>query len=111
MNQVEQHRVTAEYLQDQGLSLTFPARFFAKVRITESCWFWTAYRMPSGYGMIGRRGHGNQNGMELAHRASWILHFGPIPDGMFVLHDCPGGDCPWCINPGQSCKTNIPSGI
>lgn len=31
-----------------------------------------------------------------AHRASWIIHFGDIPDGMFVLHKC---DNKRCSNP------------
>lgn len=34
-----------------------------------------------------------------AHRASWILFKGPIPDGMNVLHVCPGGAIPYCVNP------------
>lgn len=33
---------------------------------------------------------------ERAHRTSWILHNGKIPDGMFVLHKC---DVRNCINP------------
>ena len=31
-----------------------------------------------------------------AHRASWIVHNGPIPARMHVLHRC---DMPPCINP------------
>lgn len=35
----------------------------------------------------------------LAHRFSWILANGKIPDNLSVLHNCPGGDNPACVNP------------
>lgn len=55
------------------------------------CWLWAA----STYGEYG------QFAIELhyaigAHRASWLLHNGPIPDGLFVLHKC---DVKICVNP------------
>lgn len=34
-----------------------------------------------------------------AHRLSWIIHNGPIPDGLWVLHNCPEGDNPACVRP------------
>lgn len=33
------------------------------------------------------------------HRVAWELKNGPIPTGRLVLHNCPGGDNPLCINP------------
>lgn len=76
------------------------ARFWPKVdrRDPNGCWVWTAksqYRSGSlRYGMF-------WNGLRYlgAHVASWEIHYGPVPDGACVLHNCPGGDNPLCVNP------------
>lgn len=70
-------------------------RFWAKVRKGEGCWEWTAYKMRNGYGTIARDG-GRLAGKDFAHRVSWVLHNGPIPDGMYVCHRC---DNPGCVRP------------
>lgn len=56
------------------------------------CWIWTGSKLESGYGMVRcEQGHYIR-----VHRASWIVHRGPIPDGLLVCHRC---DVPLCINP------------
>ena len=73
--------------------MEFAERFWAKVAKGDGCWEWTA-ATRNGYGVIGAGGH---SGPALyAHRASWVLHFGPIPSGMHVLHHC---DNPRCVRP------------
>lgn len=71
-------------------------RFEARVEPepNSGCWLWTAATEAFGYGVIGRGGRGQGNA--LAHRASWELHRGPIPEGTCVLHRC---DNPPCVNP------------
>lgn len=69
-------------------------RFWSKVEKTDGgCWLWQAARISGGYGVMGIRG-GQRN--VLAHRFSWELHRGPIPDEFFVCHRC---DNPSCVRP------------
>ncbi len=55
------------------------------------CWVWTAARLPNGYG---RLGFGRST--RLAHRVSWNIHFGEIPEGILVMHRC---DRTFCVRP------------
>lgn len=72
-------------------------RLLARVEITTSgCWEFQGSRSEKGYGRIGSGSLANQT--ILAHRASWLVHKGDIPLGMFVLHHC---DNPPCINPAH----------
>lgn len=60
------------------------------------CWLWTAYIQKSwGYGVFGIKRNG-KDGTVLAHRHSWFLVNGEVPDGMLVCHSC---DNPRCVNP------------
>jgi len=54
------------------------------------CINWIGYKIKSGYGRItiSRTQH-------LAHRLSWQINIGPIPNGIDVLHKC---DNPSCVN-------------
>lgn len=74
-------------------------RFWLKIKKTDSCWLWIGGCFSNGYGQIGS-GPGCQQKL-LAHRVSWEMHFGEIPDGMEVCHNCPGGDNPRCVNPAH----------
>lgn len=69
-------------------------RFWSKVKKTPSCWLWIGSKDKKGYGNFRVDGK-----LTKTHRFSWQLANGAIPTGMHVLHNCPGGDNPSCINP------------
>jgi len=85
-----------------GLSSKDVDRFWVKVRKSaHGCWEWTASRfggkgkrLYGQYSLTGRNGTSNQ----YAHRVSWEMANGPIPDGLSVLHKCDNGIC---VNPAH----------
>jgi hypothetical protein len=66
--------------------LTMRERFFARVNVAGNCDCW-AFGKYAGYGRF--MGYA-------AHRVSYAMHFGQIPDGMVIGHKC---DNPKCVNP------------
>jgi len=72
--------------------MTDRERFLSHVDKSSPCWTWTANKDAKGYGRF--RFHGRQSFH--AHRASYVLFVGPIPDGSLVLHRC---DNPSCVRP------------
>lgn len=58
-----------------------------------ACWTWTGV-CRRGYGIIER--HDDTERVLLAHRVSWTIANGAIPDGLLVCHKC---DNPPCVNP------------
>ena len=95
-------------------------RFWAKVQKTETCWLWTGFKTPQGYGrfwMASRLSPRGQRGI-MAHRYSYIQIYGAIPLELQLDHLCRNrlcvnhkhlevvsqtinilrGDCPSAIN-------------
>lgn len=73
-------------------------RFWEKVnkRSDNECWEWLGAKtlVRKAY-----YGHMRFEGKERkAHRISWTIAFGSIPDGLFVLHKC---DNSICVNPNH----------
>lgn len=61
------------------------------------CWLWRGGRTPSGYGTFSWRENGRVRGTP-AHRRSFELFVGPIPDGYEIDHLCSN---PPCVNPAH----------
>ena len=57
----------------------------------DGCWTWGGSLHKKGYGLWGFRGK-----IHKAHRISYRIHKGRIPDGLCVCHAC---DNPPCVNP------------
>ena len=84
-------RSCARRAQVWGESLT--TYFWKTVVKTDGCWLWQRAKTGGGYGQLARKGF-----RCMAHRYSWELHFGPIPEGLCVCHHC---DNPRCVNPAH----------
>lgn len=86
-----------ERLTDEERANVEP-RFMDKIQPepTSGCWLWGS-TMTKGYGQIrvGKKSVGTLR-YGSAHRVSYTLFRGPIPDGMQVCHRC---DNPACVNP------------
>jgi hypothetical protein len=68
--------------------------FVSKVIIANDCWLWTGTIDVYGYG----RHPLDFNGQVLAHRTSYIVHVGPIRDGLEIDHICRVRSC---VNPAH----------
>lgn len=69
------------------------ARFWRKLDKSGDCWPWIGEKSPEGYGQM-TTPYGNIR----AHRLSWTIANGKIPDGLLVCHTC---DNPPCVNPAH----------
>lgn len=71
---------------------SFTSRFLAKVNKTGECWLWTGATTSAGYGHM----WDGEGGQILAHRASYLIHLGPIPENRDLDHLCRNRRC---VNP------------
>jgi hypothetical protein len=77
---------------------TTEERFWRFVQKTEGCWIWIGTsKTKKGYGMLQKIGGSKGHGIT-AHRLSYQIHKGEIPEGMVVMHSC---DNPSCVNPAH----------
>jgi hypothetical protein len=74
------------------MNKTIDQRFWSHVQKTDSCWIWIGKtNKVNGYGSFGANGESYY-----AHRFSYEITKGPIPNGLNVCHTC---DNPACVNP------------
>lgn len=73
--------------------MTLQERFWQKVRKTDNCWLWEGATLPNGYGQFN-----DEDKLSYAHRVSYRLTYGLIPEGKLVCHRC---DVRNCVNPAH----------
>lgn len=73
--------------------------FLNKIAFAPSgCWNWTGAKLEAGYGKFSVKatnGNGNRPA-SFAHRISYMVFTGPIPDGLTIDHLCKNKSC---VNP------------
>lgn len=69
------------------------ARFWSYVSKTGTCWLWTGTMHKKGYGQFW-----DGSAIVGAHRASYVLLVGPIPESLTIDHLC---RVPACVNPAH----------
>jgi hypothetical protein len=77
----------------RGSPLIDRLRELAPAGDPKECWNWTGTIHYSGYGWLQYKG--DQKG---AHVWAYIEAYGPVPEGLMVLHSC---DNRPCVNPGH----------
>jgi hypothetical protein len=85
----DRRRFCSQPCADKSRSRPFEQRFWERVQRGDGCWIWTGF-VPAdpGYGRIWKNGRN-----EGAHRISYEIAYGPIPDGMSVCHRCDNRAC------------------
>lgn len=66
-------------------------RFLKFLPLPDGCWEWKGHRDAWGYGQFKHKGTAAK-----AHRVSYELFVGPIPEGLVLMHKC---DNPKCVRP------------
>lgn len=74
-------------------SVSLVDRFLAKVRESDGCWHWEASKSRLGYARILVDGK-----VHLAHRVSFVLFIGEIPENKEIDHICGNRGC---VNPSH----------
>src|SRR5271166_838027 len=81
--------VRPEHLEAQSIEV----RFWSSIgERGEGCWNWIGSECSNGYGSLSITLNGKHTNV-LAHRLSYQLTIGAIPDGLLVCHKCDNRKC------------------
>jgi hypothetical protein len=80
-------------LSDKGIR----ERFWMNVEKTDTCWLYKRLE-KDGYGYFRFGPYGPDQEQWYAHRYSWVIHNGQIPEDKEVCHTC---DVRNCVNPAH----------
>jgi len=69
-------------------------KFWEKVTVSDGCWEWSRALNKAGYGI----GHFRGIKTNVAHRISYLITKGDIPEGLQIDHLCMNRKC---VNPGH----------
>ena len=87
------HQTSTGQLEIPSLMPRTAIPFSERYKVSPTgCWLWIGHVTHGGYGAKNI----TRKSITSAHRWSWVLHRGPIPHGMNVLHKC---DVRTCVNP------------
>lgn len=96
------HRINGDQITRQrwGKDYTSLEDYLNKNHQKEAggCWVWTGSFSKRNYGFVGNYSLAKKLKIYTAHRLSFMIHKGVIPEGMLVCHAC---DNPPCINPSH----------
>ena len=68
----------------------FSEKYRQRIERTEGCWNWVS-PFRNGYGVV--KVDGRQGKVLYVHRLSYEEAYGPVPDGLCVLHRCDNRAC------------------
>lgn len=91
-----QPQISLSILREDEIAV-IRAGFWARVDTSggpDADWPWLGHVQDNGYG---KAAYGRQRAGQ-AHRLSFELNVGPIPEGLDVCHNCPNGDRKDCVN-------------
>lgn len=73
--------------------LPVSVRLWRRTSKTGECWEWNGGVTPKGYGTLHFFDDQSRMVRDYVHRISWIIEYGPIPDGALVCHKCDNKRC------------------